>query len=359
MLEQGKISTNEFQILVITFVIGSAILIGPAPLAEAAKQDAWISAVIVAICSLMFVFIFNKLTSVYPSMTFVQLNEKIFGKWIGRITSLLFLAYTLHIASAQVSEIGEFFSTQILVETPSVMIMILFVFTSLIGVHSGIEVISRSALIFFPWIMLLLLILFLFLIPEVKLENIQPILGGGIKPIMKGVYFHFGLAAELGILLMITPYVNNKIAMKKAFYKGASIGGCIIFLIVLFSVLVLGANLTANQAYPSYILGKMISIGNFIERIEVIVAIIWFITLFLKLTICYYGLSIGLAQMMRLKDYKPLLYPLAILIISFALIMHPDIVHLHQFLKTTFTPYSSTFCILLPLALLMVGKIKK
>lgn len=143
------------------------------------------------------------------------------------------------------------------------MIIIIFVITSLIGVRLGLEVICRSAVIFFPWIIALLFLLFFFLIPEVKLENIQPIYGEGIKPIIKASYGSLGNPLQLALFLMIIPYVTDKTEMKKAFYKGQLIGGTSIIIITIFSILVLGFGITAIQLYPTFTLAKKISIGNF------------------------------------------------------------------------------------------------
>jgi spore germination protein KB len=128
------------------------------------------------------------------------------------------------------------------------VIIIIFLLTSLIGVRLGLEVICRTALTFFPWIVALLFILFLFLLPETKIENIQPILGEGMRPIIKGSFQCLGLPyLELAIILMITPYVTEKAKMKKAFYKGTLIGGFLLTILIMISILVLGPDLTARQ----------------------------------------------------------------------------------------------------------------
>jgi spore germination protein KB len=121
----------------------------------------------------------------------------------------------------------------------------------------------------------------------------------------------------------------------------------------------LGADFSSRQAYPTYILGKKINIGNFFERVEVIVAISWVFTIYFKLTICYYGLTLGLAQLFRLKDYKILVFPLAFLIIPFSILMHPNVVHVSNYIAKTLTPFSLTICFILPLLLLIIGKMRK
>ncbi|MGE7759556.1 GerAB/ArcD/ProY family transporter [Peribacillus sp. NPDC097895] len=360
MLEKGKISSGEFLILVIIFTIGGAILTLPSALVTYAKQDGWIAYIIATIIGLCFIFLFNQLASLYPTLTYIEVNEKIFGKWIGKISALLFLFYIYYLSSALLSEIGNFFTTQVLVGTPIQMIMILFLLTSLFGVRLGLEVICRTAVIFFPWIVVLLFILFLFITPDVKIENLQPIFEEGMKPLLSGSYHSLALPyVQLVFFLMITPYVNEKAEMKKNFYRGTLIGGIVLFLVIIFSILVLGAENTTRLTYPSYKLGMRISIGNFFERVEVIVAFIWIFTEYFKLTICYYGLALGLAQLLGLKDYKILLFPLAFLILTFTIISHPDIVHYQNFIATTWTPFSLTICLLLPLLLLVIGKIRK
>jgi spore germination protein KB len=358
MLEKGKINAGEFQIIVTTFTIGSAILVSPAPVAAIAKQDAWIAGILTLLISFFFLFFFNQLASLYPSMTYVEYSEKILGKWMGKLTSLPFLFYVYLIACGQVRDLGDFFTTEVLVETPLQMIMIIFVFTSLMGVRLGLEVICRSAVIFFPWIVMLLFLLFFFLIPQIKLENIQPIFGEGLKPIFMASYGNWGNPLQLGSLLMILPYVTETAERKTAFYKGFLIGAVVITIVISLSILVLGPDITARQAHPSYMLGKKISIGTFLERIEVIVGIIWMLTLYFKLTILYYGLSLGLAQLFGLKSYKILTFPLAFLIIPFALFMEPNSVKLQLFIKNTLTSFSLTICFILPLFLLVIGKIR-
>ncbi|MBI0577233.1 GerAB/ArcD/ProY family transporter [Neobacillus cucumis] len=103
----------------------------------------------------------------------------------------------------------------------------------------------------------------------------------------------------------------------------------------------------ARLTYPSYVLGKRISIGNFLERIEVIVAVIWIISIYFKLSFCYYGLSLVLAQIMKLKDYRILLFLLAFLLIPYAILSEPSTVHYQTYNATAWIPFSLTsvlFC---------------
>nr|WP_263432801.1 GerAB/ArcD/ProY family transporter [Metabacillus rhizolycopersici] len=166
MLEKGKINSGEFLILVIAFTIGSTILDLPSLLIGISRQDAWIASALTTFFSLSFIFIYNQIATLYSSGTYVEINEKVFGKWIGKILVLFYLFYFYYLSAGMIRDIGNFFTSDILVDTPIEVVMILFLLISLFGVQLGLEVISRTALIFFPWIIALLSILILFLIPE-------------------------------------------------------------------------------------------------------------------------------------------------------------------------------------------------
>ncbi|MBP3039535.1 endospore germination permease [Bacillaceae bacterium Marseille-Q3522] len=360
MLEKGKVSSGQFSVLVIVFTLGSSILVAPSLLAQIAGQDAWIVSLLTVFIGLSFIYLYQKLASLYPGLTFVEYNEKIFGKWVGKITSVLFLCYFFQLSAIELREIGDFLTTQVLVETPIQMIMLLFLIISLYAIQLGLEVMTRTVIIFFPWMAGMLILLVLLTIPEMKPVYIQPVLGEGILPILKGTYHDLGLPyLELVIFLMFIPYVSENEKWKGAFYRGTLIGGILLSIVVVLAIVTLGSDFTARNAYPSYIVGKKASFGTFLERIEVIVAIIWFFTVFFKLTICIYGFSLGLAQVLRLNSFRILLIPLIFLLPSFALILHPNIVHFHYFIMKAWTPYSITICFILPLLLFIVGKLRK
>ncbi len=45
MLDNGKITANQYKTLVLLFTIGSSILVAPTALVNDAKQDAWIATI--------------------------------------------------------------------------------------------------------------------------------------------------------------------------------------------------------------------------------------------------------------------------------------------------------------------------
>ncbi|MCM3305850.1 GerAB/ArcD/ProY family transporter [Priestia megaterium] len=71
-------------------------------------------------------------------------------------------------------------------------------------------------------------------------------------------------------------------------------GGLVMVTLTLLGILVLGPYYSQITMFPSYELGRRIDVGNFLQGIEVVIAILWFITLFFKLCIYFYATLLGL-----------------------------------------------------------------
>jgi len=358
-VEKMKISVSQFTVLVLMYTIGSSILVMPSSLATISKSNAWIASLLVLLIGLLFIFMYVKLSTVYPDKTFIEINKAVFGKWIGNSLSILFLATIFVMEIGMLKDIGDFFTTQVMVETPIHAILILFLFATIYMIRKGIEVISRTCEIFFPWIVALLFILILFLIPELELKYLEPNLSKGMGPIIGGVIIHLGNPySQLIVFLMILPFVNNVSKARKGYFMGVLFGGLVITIITAMCLAVLGDDFTSRNMYPTYILGKKIRIGNFLERIEVIVAISWVFTIFFKFTVNFFVLVLGITQILQLSDYKPLVYPLGFILMVYSMVSFPNTIYTKEFSVETWPPFALTFFVLLPLIVLTIAMIK-
>lgn len=361
MLENGKIGVGQFTVLVTLFTIGTTILIIPAGLAAEAKQDAWITAILGVGVGLLLVLFYNAVSSLFPQMTIVQYSEILLGKWIGKMVSLLFVFFSFIGATTLLFIVGNFMTTQIMPATPIQALNIIFALIVVMGVRLGLEVIARSAEILFPWFVLLFIVLILFISPQLEFQNLLPVLETGIKPILRAT-LSFASTASLPFIVffMIFPvHVNKPKAARKGFLIGTLIGGTFMILIVILCILVLGADTTARHMYPSYTLVKKINVGDLIQRIEAIMAGMWFITIYFKLTLYFYAAVLGLAQILELKDYRPLTLPLGMILVVFSLVVYPNVPYMNTWDEKIWPPFALTMGLILPLVLFVVGNFKK
>jgi spore germination protein KB len=355
-----KVSSFQFFILVIMFVVGSSVLYIPTVLAATAKEDAWIVGVIGGILGVGIIFLYVKIAEFSDGKDLIQLYESVFGFILGKVFTVIFSFYCLIIASLILRGIGDFMKTQIMPETPIEIIMGLFIFFVIYAQKYGVEVFARSAEIFFPWIIFLFSLGVCMILPDIQFKQILPILDNGIKPILQGTLSYIGFPyLECVLLLILLPYCNRFKQAKKSWILGTIAGAILLLIPVVLAILVLGPEMTARQSYVTYVLAKKMGIPRVFERMEVIIAIFWIITIFYKLLLCSFCLNKSLGRLLKVEDEQILVFPLGIIIFCMSIISGEDIVYLNDFSRNIWPIFALQTGLLLPLLILLIQKVKK
>jgi spore germination protein KB len=359
--KQVKISTRQLLILTILFTIGTAILVIPSVMAATAKQDAWIAALVGVGSGLLLIWLYNTITILYPQMTLIEIMETLLGKWLGKSVALLFMVmFFLGGPAAVLYDSGNFLTTQMMPETPMQAVNILFALIVLMGVRLGLETVARSAELLFPLFILLYTAFVILVVSNIKLENAQPMLEKGGGPVWSASLSFISIAFLTHIVfLMIFPFVDQPDQARRAFLTGGLIGGLILVVVIVLAVLVFGHELTARSMYPSYSLAQKINIGNFLQRIEAIMAAMWFISLFFRLALYMQSIMIAISQIFNLKDDRPLIFPIGMILIVMSVIIYPNVPYQQSWDAKIWTPFSLSMGLFLPLLLLCMHGIRK
>lgn len=361
MRSKEKINARQFSILVILYSIGTPILIIPATVTSIAKQDGWIAALLGVAIGLLLTKLYVTVGNLHTERSLFETIEQVLGKWLGKAVIVTIIFFCLITASEVLFFIGNFMTTQIMQATPIQAINILFAIVVVMGVHMGIETIARSAELLFPVFVLLFLILVVFVSPQIQVERIQPVLEADLKS-MVWATMYFASAFTLTPFFLLTLFpgeVDRPKAASKGFYRGTIIAGIALVIIIVLCITVLGTEMTARQTYPSYALAKKINVGHFLQRIEIVMAIMWFITIFYRIFIYFYSAVVGMKQLFNLKDYRPLLLPMGFLMVVLSLLVHPNVMHSEEYNRSVWLPYVATYGFYLPVILLIVHAIRR
>jgi len=363
MMNKNNINVHQFRLLVIFCYIGTAVLIIPGAVADDSKQDAWIATIIGILLGLVLVWIFTKLGDRMNNMTIVEYSENVLGKWVGTFIALIFSIFLFMNSSTMIYILGNFLLTEIMPSTPIEVIVLVFIVVVIYASRHGIETIARTSEILFYLIAVIFLLFTLILIKDIDFVNIQPILEFGVRPISKSALLYTSYTSmTLVVFLMYYPASitkKEKKSAKKNFFYGAIIGSLILLIVVLLSVLILGPSATARSSFPVFNLARKASIGSALSRFESLITVLWFVTVFFKTTLYFHGSLIGIAQTLKLKCYKPLTIPMGTILFALTLMIFPSSVYASDWDSTTWVSVAITFCVLIPLLLLIVGKIRK
>ncbi|MHA6480521.1 GerAB/ArcD/ProY family transporter [Paenibacillus sp. strain BS8-2] len=257
MIGKEQISGRQFALLIAYISIGDTFLVTPSIPTIEAGRDSWLSALagimfgIIVVCFQVF------LAKKHAGQSLVDILESRFGRWGGLVITVFFLIYLMVSVSAHVREIGDFMTTQMMVETPIHSIHILYALVIVLAARLGLEPIARTSEFFFPWLMLFLIVFILFLLPNIHWDNFFPIMEKGVKPILRGSVTMTSYSfMELGVMLMLLPHLKKGSSIGKNWIKGSLFGGAVIAAIIVLSIAILGEDLASRSMYPGYVLAK-------------------------------------------------------------------------------------------------------
>lgn len=313
MPNKENISTNQFVWLLFNIITSFTVLQVPGLLIFHAGRDAWLSVFIAWFLDVLLAMVYAYMGIRFPGQNFVQYSTTILGKYCGKIVGLMFPLYFLMVASLLMRAISGGIGSLVLPNTPAIVVLgsgyILIAF----AVKRGIEVIARACEILGPIYLISLILLFILVIPSVKINRLKPQFIDGFYPVFSGGIFiltFIGICIMMGMYIPISNRPENGFLAK---FIAVSIGASVISILVDFCVGVFGAEQAGNMRNPGLQLSKMINIGNILDRLE----IIWYITaigagIMTSISLIW-AFCMGISQIIGLSTYKSLVYPAALL----------------------------------------------
>ncbi|RQD76840.1 MAG: spore gernimation protein [Candidatus Syntrophonatronum acetioxidans] len=354
-----KISTRQATLLMATTILATAILFLPAITTEQAREDAWISTLIALVNGLLISLLVITLMKRFPRQTIIQYSEVILGKVLGKVIGLGYIWFFLHTNAIIVREFGAFMATAFMPNTPLIIFNGLIVVLAILVVRSGLEPLARLN----EWIFIVtgffFVVIAMFVISEMNLENLRPFLERGIMPSLKGAITPTSWFGEIIILAMIFPFLSRP---QKGYRIGAGavlIAGAFLFTGLLQAVSIFGPELVKRFDFPILEVVRLISLGDFFERIDALVMAIWVGGVFVKTSVFHFATVTAAAQWFNLEEYNPLAIPLGLLTVILSIHLFEGAADLVKFLSETFPFYAlSLFEVGIPALLLVTAFIR-
>ncbi len=355
------ITNRQLMILVSGYMFGSAPLLISSSVASLAGPDSWLSLIIAGIAGLLVVWLNTYLGGLFPDKTLAEVISFLLGKWFGGLLNVLIVFAAMITGTQVIWYVGDFFTTVFMPEYPTYPINVLFIAIIAIAMLYGLEAMARAIEIFFMVGFPLLLLSFLMLSPEIKVENLLPMLEKGIVPAIKGTIPLLSLTVIPLIALNLVYPINieDVKCAKKSIFKGYLLGTVTTFIAVMMAILTLGSTVTANLRFPLFTSTKLISLGTVFSRIEAIVVFVWIITNFIATFFYFYGGFVTLSQLLKLKSYKTLVLPLLLICSAYSDTIYKNIPYEIEWDSLVWIPFSATYGILMPAVLLIIAKIKR
>ncbi|PAD83368.1 spore gernimation protein KC [Niallia circulans] len=324
MLKEN-LSLSQLFAIIIGFNLGTTLVV---VLGITAKEDAWITVLLSTIIGLIVSSFFLHINELVPSKNLFEIIEFGFNRFMAIPITLVYSLYFFYLAARTIRDFGELTSTFILPLTPIEIIVITLMLIIGYILYLGIEILGRTTEIFTPYsaVFLFLLIIFLFASGNLSITKIQPVLARGILPVVKAI-FPIEVSRPYGEMLVMTcifPLITNVKWRKKSILASVAVSGFLLAIATLIIILSLGINTSSRATFPLLSTTRLISIGEFIERIDALAVFIIILGIVIKSSIFIYSGLKGLEYIFK-QPYRFYVVPIICLISMFSIFISMEI----------------------------------
>ncbi|ULT57277.1 GerAB/ArcD/ProY family transporter [Neobacillus drentensis] len=316
------ISQQQIIQFFILFFYSTFVGFSSVQLIKMAQYDSLIVIFIGGLSAVVQAFIGIKLANRRPDQFIVIYGKEIFPYWIHFFLMGAMFFFCFHGSAFMLREYEDFIIQVYLPETPNWAIGILFGATVAIMARLGIVTLFRSAQGLFFITILAILLNTLFVGKELRWERSMAfITNHDFQGILQGGYFISPFFCEIVLLIFIFPYIMDKKRTRRSLFWAIFFSISLIIIYIGILILLFGPNLTVHLAYPILEMVRFIKIAEFIENLDPLLIAVWSTMVYIKISFFFYLAVQILAQLLKLKDYRPLTFSLAAVVVSMSVTM--------------------------------------
>ncbi|PKM73002.1 MAG: spore gernimation protein [Firmicutes bacterium HGW-Firmicutes-16] len=321
-LEKGVITNTQLIYLILSFLESMVISINFSY--GISKQDTWIAVLAAFVITIPIMLGYTAIAKSYPGKNLIQINDEALGPYVGKLFSALYIWFLFELMIHYAYFFNSFWITYIMTETPRLVFVAIFILVSAFAVWSGIETIARCSVIFTIIVSITVVFVISLLLKDMKIVHFLPILDLTPKDFIQSVHIILTIQfCDLIAFLMIFPYTKNNKAIRKPMLLALCLSTLMLLIVVLVNTAVMGVRIT-NTTSVSFAITREIDIGNVLTRLDVLVALTLLATVFMKVSVFYYTTVLGLAQLLGLRSYKPLIVPIGLIAIAISANLYPS-----------------------------------
>ena len=344
-----KITPRQAVCMLILYELGSSLVTGGSMRAE---QDSWIAALIGLGMSVPLLLLYARLQKLCPAGDLYDMACRSFGRTPGSVLTLAFSLYAFSLGALVIRNFTEYIQVLSLPETPQPVCAVCIGALALFAVWGGIETPARSAEFVTPIACAVVGILLLLVAKDMDPDNLRPVLDHGPRLLLADGFASLTFPfAESVLFLSVFGAVKPAAPFRKCYLWGVLFAGAVLTVLIASNIAVLGAPITRALFFPSYETVGIVDVGSFLSRIEVLVSGNFIVFGLMKVTVCLYVGSRGLARVLGGKSYRPAAALAAAGMIVFSQRVFTSTMQMFAFLEV-YKRWAPAFEIALPLALL-------
>jgi spore germination protein (amino acid permease) len=257
-----------------------------------AKHDAWISVILAGIATHLVAFIMIKTLSIYGSTDLYGIHHDLFGKWLGRFFSFLYVLYCFLAFFAIMRNYIEVVQAWMFPEVSTWFLSLSLLILIIYGVTGGFRVIigiSFFSIVIGIWLVFMIAYPFQF----AHWTNLLPVLEADLSEIVKGAHGMTFTVIGFEILYFIFPFLKEKNKIQKFTHLSLLFTTILYLIVMIVSLAYFSGGQLEKTIWGTLSLFKIVRLP-FIERFEYVAIAIWMIIILPNLMLYLWAASRGM-----------------------------------------------------------------
>ena len=355
-----QITNGMLIALIVNMVFAKAIGLTQGIAAREANSDMWLATLLATLQGIAIMMITVRVQRRTPTLNVMEQAGLLFGKWAGRALGLLIILFFLGAYGSVMITFVYHLMDYFLPEMPILIFVIVGTLVGAYAIRFGLEVIARMALVGLLSIICLNLLILFGAMSEFDVRELLPLFENGFVNTVKASRHNdtdWAMATMMAAIIL--PQVKQPKVWKRSAPLGILIGGCTVMLWPILEAGVLSPEVTGQYIVACMQLARSAEIGQFIHRYEMIMIAFFATSALVQIMISLLAASIAAAHVFHLKDYRPMIIPIALLFAAggyFAVLDHNRAMTM---LADYWPPIALSISIGLPLAMWGLGFLRK
>ena len=318
-MDNTKIGNKEAIALLLTITFNHIILNVTKSIIDVTLSASLLNILYISIITIIFSCIICYFLKKFPTFDLIDISKYLGGDLLKWIIGLSYIAYFVFFGGILLHLFSSILQIIYFPMTKIFYIILLFIIVTVLSCSMRHNAIYRSNLIFFPFLVVSILLLFFADIPYYEVEKIYPIFGNGLfTTFVSGLCNMFAFQA-LAYIYFMPPMLKNPEQIKKISIT-AIVFSCIFLLISIAIILFMFSGFVeTDELMPLYSATKYIEFGSFFRRLDSIYLLIWIITFISYLSITLKFSSNILKKLTNSKNELLFIFSLAVCILFISL----------------------------------------
>jgi spore germination protein (amino acid permease) len=238
-----------------------------------AKHDAWISVLIAGFATHIIVFVMIKTLQIYGSTDIYGIHHDIYGKWLGKVLSGLYILYCLWIFLIILKNYIEVLQTWVFPTVPVWLFSFSILLLVIYGVTGGIRMIV-GVCFFSIALSIWMFAFFGYPLRFADFNQLLPVMESNLVSILKGAHKMTLTIVGFEILYVIYPYMEKKDKLQKYAHIGIAVTTIVYLFLMLIALIYFSPGQLESTIWPTLSLFKIVRLP-FIERTEYVAITFW------------------------------------------------------------------------------------